>query len=82
MTEAAVSAPPAEATRDDLIQHYRALLATPHSHPDCAERRRVAREGLTLLGASPFSVSLARRRLWLVSTHFRAPRPKGRLKRL
>jgi hypothetical protein len=82
MTEAAASTPPAEATRDDLIQHYRALLATPHSHPDCAGLRRMAMEGLTLLGATPFSVSLGRRRVCLVSTHFRAPRPKGRLKRL
>lgn len=82
MTEAACLTPPAEATREDLIAYYRTLLLTPLSQPDCAALRRQGREGLTLLGASPAARGFRRRRVVLVSGHFRAPRPKGRMKRL
>ena len=81
MSEAAVFSPPLEASRDELIEYYRALAATPHTAPGFASLRRQGREGLTLLCASPAAVGFARRRRWLVSTHFRAPRPSGRFKR-
>lgn len=82
MTDAAALTPPSEGTREDLIQYYRSLLATPHSDPDCVELRRQGREGLTLIGASPASKGFMRRQFCLVSSYFRASRPKGRAKRL
>jgi hypothetical protein len=82
MTEAEVIAPPAEGTREDLVRYYLSLLATPHNHANCAELRRRGRDGLTLLGALPVAAPSTRRRLSLVSTYFRAPRPKGRLTRI
>jgi hypothetical protein len=81
MSEAAASQPPLEASRDELIEYYRALAATPHTTPAFGELRRQGREGLTLLCASPVEAGFSRRRRWLVSTHFRAKRPSGRIKR-
>ena len=82
MSEALAVTPPVDGTREDLIRFYQALLATPHSSPDAAALRREGIAGLTLLGAAPSCRRLARRRVALVSTHFRAPRPRGRIKRL
>lgn len=77
----AVLAPPSGATREEHIDFYRLLLATPHTTQDFAERRRQGRNGLTMLGAAPITIALRRRKLCLVSTHFRAKRPKGRMHR-
>lgn len=82
MNEVAALTLPSDGTREDWVQYYRSLLATPHSHPDFAELRRQGREGLTLIGATPAFKGFRRRKFCLVSSHFRAPRPKGRFKRL
>lgn len=89
MTEAAVAAsihlsfaPPADGSREDMIRYYWNLAKTPRTQQDWAELRRMGRDGLTLLCASPAARGFPRRRTCLVSTHFRAPRPKGRIKRI
>lgn len=80
-SEAGLLAPPSEGTREDHIRFYRSLLATPHTDKNCADLRRQGRDGLTMLGATPVTTALRRRKLCLVSSHFRAKRPKGRLQR-
>jgi hypothetical protein len=82
MTEASSLAPPYEGTREDIVRYYRSLLATPHTHPDFAALRRQGRDGLLMLGALPVTTALERRKVCLVSTHFRALPPKGRMRRL
>ncbi|MBX9758574.1 MAG: hypothetical protein K2Y29_07325 [Beijerinckiaceae bacterium] len=81
MIESAALSLPLEASREELIAHYRMCLATPRTNPDAAILRRLGRDGLTLLCACPAVSSHPRRRNWLVSTHFRAKRPKGRINR-
>ncbi len=80
-SEAVAVAPPSDGTREEHIRFYRVLLATPHTDENSADLRRQGRNGLTLLGATPATIALRRRKLWLVSCHFRAKRPKGRLQR-
>jgi hypothetical protein len=76
--EAESLAPPPDGTREEHVRYYRQLLATPHTHQNCAALRRQGRDGLTMLGATPATTALHRRKLWLVSSHFRAKPPKGR----
>jgi hypothetical protein len=81
MIDSAALSVPLEASREELIQYYRTCVATPRTNPDAAMLRRLGREGLTLLCACPSAVGYPRRRRWLVSTHFRAKRPKGPIHR-
>lgn len=81
-TEVTSLALPSDGSREDLVHYFRSLLATPHTHKDCAALRRQGRDGLLTLGAPPVTTALDRRKMCLVSTHFRALRPKGRMKRL
>ncbi|MDP2354627.1 MAG: hypothetical protein Q8M31_01010 [Beijerinckiaceae bacterium] len=78
VSEAASLAPPSDGTREEHVRFYRLLLATPHTHQNFADLRRQGRDGLTMLGATPATTALCRRKLWLVSSHFRAKPPKGR----
>jgi len=70
-----------DSCRDEMIQYYRVLLATPRSDPEWVELRRVARERLAMLGASTAERAPTRRRRWTVTSHFRTKLPAARIKR-
>jgi hypothetical protein len=80
MTEIASPLPP-DSCRDELVQHYRVLLATPRCDPEWVEMRRLARERLAILGASSAEQQPTRRRRWTMTSHFRAKLPPARIKR-